>query len=184
MREKKVTIHNYEFHLQINDEDIVTASTFNLRGKLPAQMNENKMKQGQIYQQSIFKGDWNWLILSSGHIRLSDFHIEIQLSDVEYDGAIRWGGGHLIGGQKQVCTHCDDPRCDWDCIEALEWASDRDIDCQNTNNEKLASSRNFNYACDALEALILAHAQAGVDVTSNIYLEGYRTAMDAIANHI
>ena len=185
MIEKKITLYDIDYHLKINDDDVVTGCTFCTKGKLPSQMNEKETKLGQMMTHNIFNGGWKWLIFETNDfIRLSEFKIEIQLSDIEYDGSIRWGAAHLIGGLKETCIHCDDPRCDWDCIEALEWASDRDIDCQNTNNEKLASSRNFNYACDALEALILAHAQAGVDVTSNIYLEGYRTAMDAIANHI
>ncbi len=37
-------------------------------------------------------------------------------------------------------------------------------------------------AVDALESLILAHACAGIDVTSPAYVEGIETAVDAIAN--
>ena len=35
---------------------------------------------------------------------------------------------------------------------------------------------------DAIESLILAHACAGIDVTSPAYLEGVNTALDAISN--
>ena len=38
-------------------------------------------------------------------------------------------------------------------------------------------------AIDALESLILAHACAGIDITSPAYLEGIETAVDAITNH-
>jgi hypothetical protein len=38
-------------------------------------------------------------------------------------------------------------------------------------------------AVDALESLILAHAVAGVDVTSPAYLEGLDTAVDAISDN-
>ena len=41
----------------------------------------------------------------------------------------------------------------------------------------------FNNAIDALEALILAHACAGIDVTSPAYVEGVETAVEAIGNH-
>lgn len=36
---------------------------------------------------------------------------------------------------------------------------------------------------DALEALILAHACAGIDVASPAYVDGLRSSLDAIANH-
>jgi len=45
-----------------------------------------------------------------------------------------------------------------------------------------AANRQYNAAIDGLEALILAHACAGVDVESPAYLEGIETAVDAIAN--
>jgi hypothetical protein len=35
---------------------------------------------------------------------------------------------------------------------------------------------------DAIESLILAHACAGVDISSPAYLEGVNTALDAISN--
>ena len=44
--------------------------------------------------------------------------------------------------------------------------------------------RAFNAAIDGLEALILAHACAGVDIASPAYLEGIETAVDAIGNHL
>jgi hypothetical protein len=36
---------------------------------------------------------------------------------------------------------------------------------------------------DALESLILAHACAGLDISSPAYVEGLRTSLEAIANH-
>jgi len=47
---------------------------------------------------------------------------------------------------------------------------------------KTAANRQYNAAIDGLEALILAHACAGVDVESPAYVEGIETAVDAIAN--
>lgn len=37
----------------------------------------------------------------------------------------------------------------------------------------------FNVAMDGIEALILAHACAGVDITTPAYLEGIETAVEA-----
>jgi len=42
----------------------------------------------------------------------------------------------------------------------------------------------YNYAVDGVEALILAHAQAGIDIASHAYIEGIETAFDAISNHV
>jgi hypothetical protein len=47
-----------------------------------------------------------------------------------------------------------------------------------------AADRQYNAAIDGLEALILAHACAGVDVKSPAYIEGIETAVEAIANHV
>jgi hypothetical protein len=44
--------------------------------------------------------------------------------------------------------------------------------------------RRFNAAIDGLEALILAHACAGVDIASPAYVEGIETAVDAIGKHL
>jgi hypothetical protein len=40
-----------------------------------------------------------------------------------------------------------------------------------------------DYAMDAIEALVLAHACAGVDVESAAYLEGLNSALEAIDNN-
>jgi len=37
---------------------------------------------------------------------------------------------------------------------------------------------------DAIEALILGHASAGIDVSSPAYVIGLRSALDAIANNV
>ena len=42
----------------------------------------------------------------------------------------------------------------------------------------------LNAAMDGLEALVLAHACAGIDVASPAYVEGIETAVDAIGNAI
>lgn len=41
----------------------------------------------------------------------------------------------------------------------------------------------YRAAIDGLESLILAHACAGIDVTTPAYIEGIETAVEAIANH-
>jgi hypothetical protein len=184
MTEKKIKLYNFDYHLKLNDENVVTSASFSIAGKLPAALSEDEVKLGQIMSKEIFDGKWDWLINAKDYIYISEFNMNIRLSDVEYDGAIRWGYGEISGGQKEVCTHCEDPNCEWDCMEALEWASDRDPDMCTIRNEELESNRNYNKACDAIESLVLAHACAGIDVNSKIYLEGLRSAMDAISNNM
>jgi len=46
----------------------------------------------------------------------------------------------------------------------------------------VALDRAFDDMMDALESILLAHACAGIDVTSPVYLEGLETAIDACAN--
>ena len=41
----------------------------------------------------------------------------------------------------------------------------------------------INGAIDAIESLILAHACAGIDVSSPAYVEGLRSSLEAITNH-
>ncbi len=54
-----------------------------------------------------------------------------------------------------------------------------------TSNLKAAdaTATSFNNAIDGLEALILAHACAGIDVVSPAYIEGIETAVEAIGQH-
>jgi hypothetical protein len=47
-----------------------------------------------------------------------------------------------------------------------------------------AKSIKFNAAIDGLESLILAHACAGIDVTSPAYVEGIETTVEAIGNNL
>ena len=41
----------------------------------------------------------------------------------------------------------------------------------------------FNAAMDALESILLAHACAGIDVSSEAYVDGLGTAIEACANN-
>ena len=45
------------------------------------------------------------------------------------------------------------------------------------------SDAEYAAALEGLESLILAHACAGIDITTPAYLEGVETAVEAIANH-
>jgi len=42
----------------------------------------------------------------------------------------------------------------------------------------------FNAAMDGIEAVILAHACAGIDITTPAYIEGIETAVQACGNNL
>lgn len=42
----------------------------------------------------------------------------------------------------------------------------------------------YNSAIDGVESLLLAHAMAGVDIQSQAYIEGLKSAVEAIANNL
>lgn len=51
-----------------------------------------------------------------------------------------------------------------------------------TATGSVAETLILDAAVDALESLVLAHAVAGIDITSPAYLEGLETAIDAVFN--
>jgi hypothetical protein len=179
---KKIQIYDFVFNLNITD-DIVTTSSFHMIGRKPDDFQEAEFKQGQIYQQEIFDGKHDWLI-KKGIITLPTHNILVTVTDVIFDGSIRFGGGSIQSCLKETCPHCQDPKCDFDCPEALGWASSMDVeDCQ-ANNEGLACCRHYNFACDAIESMVLNLAIAGVNIESPAFLEGLEAAIDGIANNI
>jgi hypothetical protein len=108
-------------------------------------------------------------------INLDEFGITIELTED--------GGGIISSTLKDICPYCLNSCCDFDCENAFEWASDRDIDCQIDKNQELQDARIYNSRIDAIESMILAHAIAGVSVDSSAYIEGIQTAINACANN-
>ena len=116
-------------------------------------------------------------------IKLDAYGIVIELTEQELHALTptRYNGGSIVSDLKEVCEHCQNPNCDFDCPDALEWASSRDaMSCVEKNQELREKSR-FNDMMDALESIILAHACAGIDVTTSAYLEGIETACNGCA---
>ena len=108
-------------------------------------------------------------------IKLGCYGMEIHLEEN--------GLGSITSDLKEVCQFCGYPDCDFLCMEAQEWASDRDIDCQNDKNEELRDKKNVNSMIDIVESMVLAHAIAGIDVESPAYIEGIETVVDGIGNN-
>ncbi len=50
--------------------------------------------------------------------------------------------------------------------------------------QDVETSSTMKAICDCLEALILAHAAAGIDVGSAAYIEGIDTTVDALFNNM
>lgn len=180
---KKIQIYEYIFNLNISYKNNITQCECSMAGKDIKDWSEEEHRQSQMYRNEIFSGKHDWLI-KKGIITLPTHNILITVTDVVFDGSIKFGGGSIQSCLKETCPHCQDPNCDFDCPEALGWASSSDIgDCQD-NNEVLASQRSYNYACDAIEAMLLNHAIAGVNIESPAYLEGLEAAIDAVANNL
>ena len=105
-------------------------------------------------------------------IELDCYGIKVTLDDK--------GGGLLTSCLKDVCK-CGDVSCNFDCQDAMEWASDRDMDCQNDKNEQLQDNKIYNEKIDIIESMVLAHAVAGIDIKSPAYLEGIETVIAKIS---
>jgi len=52
------------------------------------------------------------------------------------------------------------------------------------DDDEVASDELYDAAMDAVESMILAHAIAGIDVSSPAYMEGIETTVEACANNI
>ena len=59
-----------------------------------------------------------------------------------------------------------------------------DLTVENETPEEQEERELYNSAMDGIEALILGHACAGIDVTTPAYLEGIESAVQGCANNI
>jgi len=79
---------------------------------------------------------------------------------------------------RDCCPSCGEPLCANHCDGS------QGADESNHETEEEAVERaNYNRALDMLEALVLAHACAGIDVESGGYINGVNTALEALANN-
>ena len=61
-------------------------------------------------------------------------------------------------------------------------SSDLHEDSLDTTKEEIKNCGKYNAMIDAIESIILAHAIAGIDITTPAYLEGIETAVDGCAH--
>lgn len=181
---KKIQIYQYIFELKISHKNNITDCECSMAGKDIKDWDEEEHRQSQIYRNEIFTGKWTWLIDKVGPITLPTHNILVMLEDIKYDGSVRYGAGTITSSIKETCPYCKDTNCDFDCPESFTWQNTKDTMSSIDKRAELESNRNYNYACDALEALILAHAVAGVNIESHAYIDGVEAAIDAVANNI
>ena len=180
----KIQIYEHIFDLDINEQGIVENSTFTVEGISPASITDEQIRQGQQYTQEIFAGKWDWLIQKEGEIKIPTHDIVVNVTNPQYRGFYRFGGGSIDSNLKMVCEHCGDSNCDFDCPDALNWASSQDLEDQQSNMAELAGHKSYNDVIDGLLSMILSHAIAGLPVESAMYLEGIETALDAVGNNL
>lgn len=118
-------------------------------------------------------------------IELSCFDIVVQVDEKNPGGCIS------SSSLKKACPACNQVDCYFDCdiwehhfycgLQSSDPKSD--LPESTETEEDVASRRDYNAAIDGIEALILAHGCAGVNITSPAYLEAIETAVDAVANN-
>lgn len=86
------------------------------------------------------------------------------------------GGGSITSElEREECPSCGKKDCCFSC-NGSQGADDQE--------EDVLGRLQYNGALDGIEAMILAHANAGIDVQSAAYLEGMETAVQAAANNL
>jgi hypothetical protein len=81
--------------------------------------------------------------------------------------------GRITSDLKQRCPDCGS----YESCAAIS-------SCTFQNRLDGVGRSKFNACIDGIESLILAHACLGIDITSVYYIEGIKTAIDAIGNNI
>jgi len=105
-----------------------------------------------------------------GIINLPCYNIIVELDEN--------GGGDIISSYlKEQCPYCSFTDCYFDCDQSQHDDSLEDEDGAN-------GRRDYNSAIDGIEAMILGHAVAGIDITDPKYLEGIESAVQGCANNI
>jgi len=117
-------------------------------------------------------------------IELPCYGIVVTLTDIELHALTpnRYGGASITSDMHETCPYCNDPACDMNCPDFQEHCSDRDlVEQQRKLNER------YEYLCHeaaihAIEAMIMGHAGAGIDITTPAYMEGIETVHQALTN--
>ena len=87
-------------------------------------------------------------------------------------------GGSISGLPRETCPSCGQTECVNEC-DGAQGADENN----NESEEDAIGRQRYNAAVDALEAIVLAHACAGIDIGDPRYVIGLETALDAFSNN-
>jgi hypothetical protein len=94
------------------------------------------------------------------------------------------GGGSIEFPLYEVCDYCGAKDCYGHCPAGQEYASDRDLEQQQSKIEQMEEPKEFNDALEGISSLVLAQAIAGIDITTDAYIESLNTAIEGCANNL
>jgi type II secretory ATPase GspE/PulE/Tfp pilus assembly ATPase PilB-like protein len=112
--------------------------------------------------------------------------IELEVSAGKLSLVVGDDGSGVIEGRltRETCPECNSPTCILDC-EASQAANNEEAEDYDENYREAVSGRfKYNGVLDAIEALALAHACSGIDVSDPRYVDGIETVVDAAANNL
>jgi hypothetical protein len=94
--------------------------------------------------------------------------------------SIEGKGGQVVSSlARAICPSCANSDCCFSC-DGSQGADDNNEETE----EDVANRLTYNGVMDAIESLVLAHACAGINVTSPKYIEGIITTIDAAGNEL
>lgn len=87
--------------------------------------------------------------------------------------------------KREVCPHCSQQDCFFDCEKSVAEAFDPRIESLNRKGggDEIIARLKTNGALDGIEALILACAARGVDVETGEFVAAVDDAKDAVGNN-
>ena len=86
--------------------------------------------------------------------------------------------GEITSDLKEPCPYCGSVDCEFSCDGSQGAQSDEDGETEQEAIER----HKFNAGIDALESIILAHACAGINITSLAYKEGIEVTLNALSD--
>ena len=151
--------------LQRRISSLLQEATKNLHRSVGAQSTNDLISEG--YQEGLINAYTEVLKL------LGEKSVSIVLQGgCKLELEVNAGGGTIVSPlERDLCSVCGKPDCCYTCPEA------------NDTVGYTGSRLMYNGFLDALESITLAHACAGIDVSSPKYVQGLDTALTAAGNN-
>lgn len=77
----------------------------------------------------------------------------------------------------EMCPCCNQPLCNFSCDESQ-------MENSPENEEDVCGRLQYNGAIEGITSMILSHACAGIEITSQDYVDGVKTAIDAAGQNL